>query len=220
MANKNANAKLINKKLHAICEDHTTLSVPLGLTKKEEPSVPTLESMTIIFEYAPEKTFSLKFTPEELKKMTSGELFTDGLTRLLTLLDQNPGLSEVIHIESIVSIQTKKRDLMKDYYLTIDDKKIDFLEDNTVLTFYHKTFVSLTEESPIESRVSLKDFEILAKLGAGGFATVYLGNNTFYFLPFLIVDILSSEMEEKREILCFKTDGKGFSVRRRQEGAS
>eukprot|EP00331_Platyophrya_macrostoma_P004269 CAMPEP_0176422360 /NCGR_PEP_ID=MMETSP0127-20121128/9689_1 /TAXON_ID=938130 /ORGANISM="Platyophrya macrostoma, Strain WH" /LENGTH=588 /DNA_ID=CAMNT_0017803199 /DNA_START=28 /DNA_END=1794 /DNA_ORIENTATION=+ len=200
MANKNAS--LINKKLHAICEDHTTYSVPLGLTKKEETTIPIVENITITFEYAPEKTFKMEFKPDDMKKMTCGELFTDSLTRLLAIVEKNPDQKEV-HVESIVSMQTKKKDLIKDFYLTLDDKKIDFLEDGTILKYFHKTFVLDIEESPIESRISLKDFEILAKLGAGGFATVYLvrwkKNGKFYALKQM--DKGSLTMEDKKALL-------------------
>lgn len=167
-------AKLINKKLHAICEDFATNS-PLSKNKKEEPASFAAESTNFVIEYSPEKTFTLTFTPDELKQLTSRKLFASSLSKLLAILETESVKPE-IHIEAIVSLQTKNKELMKDYFLTLPERKIDFLENNTGLTFYYKDCVSEVEESPIESRISLHDFEILAKLGAGGFATVYLGN--------------------------------------------
>jgi hypothetical protein len=183
MAQKNP--QNINKKFHAICEEFTTSSAS-SLNKKEQPVPLAQENITIIIEYAPEKTFNLSFTANDLKLYTCGKLFIDSLSKLLTILEEDAPKAE-IHIESIVSLQTKKRELIKDYLLTVPERKVDFLEHETVLTFYHKTFVVDIGESPIEARISFNDFEILAKLGEGGFATVYLGNLTFILDDLIIL---------------------------------
>lgn len=174
----NKKAQLINKKLHSICEDDATYSVPLGLTKKnEETPILKTSTITIIIDYAPGKSFNLNFTTEKLHQSTSADLFTLALSKLLEIVEEK-GLTDV-HIDSIVSLETKKRELIIDYFLTLPDKKLDYLQDQIELAFFHKNFISETQESPIESRISLKDFEILAKLGQGGFATVFLGKSGF-----------------------------------------
>lgn len=198
MSNSNKKAQLVNKKLHEICEDDATYSVPLGLTKKGD-EVAVLEKTTITIEYAPEKNFTLEFTVDKLKTCTTMELFTIALERLIDLIEHK-GLTD-IEVETIVSLETKKRSLLLDYYLTIPNKTIEFLQGDVELAFYHRTRVAGVLESPIESRISLNDFEVIAKLGSGGFATVYLGKDSLSNCKLTLFFCFSSAMEKEWKIL-------------------
>ena len=79
--------------------------------------------------------------------------------------------------ESLLTLQTKSKQIVYDYLLTTPEICLDQFPDTVELIPFFSTekFQSL---NPLfkTKKTSISDFEIYAKLGRGGFSTVYVGN--------------------------------------------
>lgn len=82
--------------------------------------------------------------------------------------------------ESILTLQTKSKQIVYDYLLTIPETCLDKFPDKLELIPYFPT-VKLQSLNPFFKlkKTSISDFEIYAKLGRGGFSTVYVGNKYY-----------------------------------------
>jgi serum/glucocorticoid-regulated kinase 2 len=130
-------------------------------------------SKVLMIEYATNRSFTISYSIKGSTFETTTELLQRVIEKLHSL-HQTRALS--FNIEAVVSLQTKNKDLKTDYLLSLKDKSLDFLVECTILVPYLAKQVTSSTPS-IESGVSLEDYEFLAQLGQGGFATVYLARN-------------------------------------------
>eukprot|EP00331_Platyophrya_macrostoma_P025114 CAMPEP_0176451944 /NCGR_PEP_ID=MMETSP0127-20121128/28192_1 /TAXON_ID=938130 /ORGANISM="Platyophrya macrostoma, Strain WH" /LENGTH=490 /DNA_ID=CAMNT_0017840205 /DNA_START=87 /DNA_END=1559 /DNA_ORIENTATION=- len=125
----------------------------------------------VVVEYLPNESFSLA--------LNCGEIATaDNTTKLLhkvieKLNSMNSTKPLPINISSIVSLETKNKDLKTDYLLSLPNKSLDFVVEGMTLVPYFAKATS-TSESSTSTQTSLEDYEFLATVGKGGFATVFL----------------------------------------------
>lgn len=81
------------------------------------------------------------------------------------------------NFDSFFILQTKSKQIMYDYLLTIPETTLDKLPDKLELIPFSSTLKSKSFNPLLkQKKTSISDFEIYAKLGRGGFSTVYVGN--------------------------------------------
>lgn len=123
---------------------------------------------SVVVEYLPNETFTLSFNAESGSDTTTA-LFQRVIAKLQAL---NRSTALPIDIAAIVSLETKNKNLHADFLLSLEDKPLNFLLDGTVLVPYYSKATSST--SSVQVAAGLEDYEFLAAVGKGGFATVYL----------------------------------------------
>jgi len=106
-------------------------------------------------------------------------------TKSLMLETSNSITSLKERVSSLIGLRTKHSELHIDYLLSSREQKLSFLRDKFVLvpTYNIQNISSL---DTIEPKLTLDDFEIISKIGEGGFSAVYLvkmkSNGQFYAL--------------------------------------
>ena len=125
------------------------------------------DSRNALIEYETNRSFTICFSSKPTSFGTTTDLLQKVIEKLSSL-NQTRGLA--INVEAIVAVQTKNKDIKTDYLLSLKDKPLNFLEDGTTLVPY---FAKQTASST-HSEGCLEDYEFLANIGQGGFATVYL----------------------------------------------
>ena len=88
-------------------------------------------------------------------------------------------------VSTIVGLQTKENNFHLDYLLSLHDQLLSFLPEKIVLVPYFCTLNNPSSEL-LDPKLTLEDFDIISKIGEGGFAKVYLvqmkTNGRFYAL--------------------------------------
>lgn len=88
------------------------------------------------------------------------------------IIENNSKSEQKIDVSKIIALKTKARKLAIDYWLTLSNKDLSVLEDTLVLLPYYATEIVSHGNT---HKPSIQDYQIEAKIGNGGFASVYLG---------------------------------------------
>lgn len=179
-------------------------------SKKSKPSLPdsqsngnklkTLTDHTISIKHSTLPLIQIKISPQDLPTFTCGKLLD--LAKEL-VADRTSSQSLEPKAEDITQLITQDRCLSIDYWLTLKEKPVSELPNGILLTTYTKK----ERNNPI----CIDDFECLAKIGTGAFASVYLGKNYTSCVSFLISMALNSEAEMEWRVCCDKADREGFA---------
>lgn len=145
-------ASIFHKKSKS--SDTTTLNKPTELPGR-----------AFFIEHATLPCMQIKFTSEQMKQLTCGELFKE--VGKVIQATASTHLSNDNSIKSIIQLQTKERILSLDYWLTLKDKSACEIPNGTILT----TYIG----KPKQGKICIEDFEYVAKIGDGAFGTVCLG---------------------------------------------
>lgn len=84
----------------------------------------------------------------------------------------------LLDLTNVVAFKTKSNSLMLDYWLTLPDKPLTPIPDGTVLVPYIPEIPPKDSEQSEKdaSSVGLQDFDVLVRIGKGGYSRVFLGN--------------------------------------------
>ena len=83
--------------------------------------------------------------------------------------------------DSIQMLRTESRRIVYDYLLSVPSSTLDSFPDNIDFTPYIPVQRSINLSDPISMSPGVKigDFDMYAKIGRGGFSTVYVGKHKF-----------------------------------------
>lgn len=146
-------------------------------TLYRNPVTPEFKNINVIFEQSIQISITIPIKEEH--KLTCAWLRQEIADRVNEDLQMRPGKKPLC---SELTLQAMPQNLLLDYWLSLPNKTVSVLEDDQ--TLYAKP-VQASKQSPVKStNVSLQNFDILSKIGWGGFSTVYLGK----FKRFLEID--------------------------------
>mgnify|MGYP000860317424 CR=1 FL=1 len=142
------------------------------------------------------------FRSEE-KNLTCDWFHREALIKINNELRNHP--SEMRRVTQL-NFEAVPSNIMLDYWLSLPKKSIFLLQDGQTLIAREpqsKHFTSIDDDE--DKAISLDDFDILSKIGRGGFSVVYLGIN---FLCLSVVESCSfySQEEINRRIFCNEAD--------------
>ena len=153
--------------------------------KRKTTYVPKMESARVIIVEISQHQLRVPIElPNILEEFhTSGWLIsTLRLEAAQILYDQGLPLESVY---SIVGLQTKENNFHLDYLLSLHDQLLSFLPKRIELIPFYCTVNIISSES-LDPKLTLEDFDIISKIGEGGFSKVYLvqmkTNGRFYAL--------------------------------------
>lgn len=144
---------------------------------KPHPS-PRNEMKTIIIEYNDTLKTEISFLRTLQNQLDCGWLFRQAVKQL----SEEAVVKNVsIDLENIIALRTKSNNYTLDHWLTFPERSVAPINDGSILVAYIKDTTVSTERRSFNegdaSSVSFKDFDLLAKIGKGGYSRVYLGMN-------------------------------------------
>eukprot|EP00331_Platyophrya_macrostoma_P018553 CAMPEP_0176466680 /NCGR_PEP_ID=MMETSP0127-20121128/38037_1 /TAXON_ID=938130 /ORGANISM="Platyophrya macrostoma, Strain WH" /LENGTH=629 /DNA_ID=CAMNT_0017859895 /DNA_START=57 /DNA_END=1946 /DNA_ORIENTATION=- len=133
---------------------------------------PRNEMRTIIIEYNESLKTEITFQKSAQDQLDCGWLFNQAIKQLS---EEAIAKDLKIDLSNIVALKTKSNSFTLDHWLTFHEKSIAPITDGTVLQPYFRDTNQKTRMSDSEaSSVTLQDFDLLTKLGKGGYSRVFL----------------------------------------------
>lgn len=173
-------------------------------TKKGEPAKPEMKKF--IVECGEDLKVEISFPKSKQGQYDCIWLFGQAI-RLLA--DEAESKSISLDLTNVVALKTKSNSFMLDYWLTLPDKSLTPIPDGTILVPY------IGESSPKDpinngidaSSVTVQDFDILHRIGKGGYARVFLGKAKYSSFK---ADLLCfcSKKKAVRQVLRIKNHSK------------
>lgn len=132
----------------------------------------------VIVEYNNQLRIEVSFSRKNQHQLTCAWLFSQVLKQLS---EEALAKHLLVDFSNFIALKTRSNHVLLDYWLTLPDKPIAPLRDGTVLVPYFREsqskLLDLMEKD--SSLVTLHDFDIVARIGRGGYSRVYLGNKSF-----------------------------------------
>ena len=124
-----------------------------------------LTKKIIHFEFSMKHKIRILITEPEL---TIGWLYCECTRKLMEYIKTHPKIKLNFDIQDFMMLRTKQRIYNLDYYLTLQNQPVSTLNDGIVLVPYISKKILKQDTS------TLRNYKFLAKLGEGGFSSVYL----------------------------------------------
>ena len=181
----------------------TTIPISNSTSSKPQPTA----MLRVTVEILEDLVFSLDIPGDS--EHTSGWLL--GHIRFLLAKQFYAKRCSTEFVSSIVGLQTKNNDLHLNYLLSLPDMVLTFLPDKITLVPYYCT-LNVSTADCIEPKITLNDFEILSKIGEGGFGMIYLvrmkTNGQFYALKQLDKTRINEEklLRERNIMVSIESD--------------
>ncbi|KAL4490899.1 hypothetical protein ABPG72_008635 [Tetrahymena utriculariae] len=115
------------------------------------------------------KLIQIMYDIKDENNLTCGWLLSEAIRKIHSHQDRYLDIIE--DTSSIVALITDKQDLSTDFYLSQFERPLKYVKDGQILKPYYADQSYKFDDG---NRITLKHFDILKKIGLGGFSEVYL----------------------------------------------